>query len=54
MTPVVCAQTIFDMSKDSPHFQNEARKQAQVDAKVLSLKQQAARVSPAKMTHHEG
>lgn len=36
---------VFEMSKGSAHFENEQRKQAQVDAKIERLKSQAAKLT---------
>ena len=37
-------QTIHELSKDSAHFMNEQRKQSQMDAKVVALKEKASLV----------
>lgn len=39
-------QVVFNMSKGSAHYENEQRKQAQVDAKIAALRQRAAQVRP--------
>ena len=39
--------------QDSPHFRNEARKQAATEQKVARMKQQAAQLSPAELSTRE-
>ena len=39
--------------QDSPHFRNEARKQAATEQKVSRMKQQAAQMSPAELATRE-
>ncbi len=41
------------MSKDSDHFRNEQRKQAQVDAKIAGLKSKAVALSPPEVAGHQ-
>lgn len=41
-----------DWSQDSPHFKNEARKQAATEERIQRLKQQAAALSPAELAAH--
>eukprot|EP00878_Enallax_costatus_P028564 GHUV01030860.1.p1 GENE.GHUV01030860.1~~GHUV01030860.1.p1 ORF type:complete len:153 (+),score=55.75 GHUV01030860.1:397-855(+) len=40
---------VYEMSKDSAHFRNEQRKQAQVDAKIAQLKAKVAALSTAEL-----
>ncbi|GMH35231.1 hypothetical protein BSKO_03099 [Bryopsis sp. KO-2023] len=40
---------VYEMSKDSPCFKNEQRKQAQVDEKISRLKAQQKKLSPAEL-----
>jgi hypothetical protein len=46
-------QIIYDMSKDSAHFKNEQRKQAQVEAKIMALQERAARLSAVELSKHQ-
>ncbi|KAG1657976.1 hypothetical protein FOA52_008036 [Chlamydomonas sp. UWO 241] len=46
-------QVVFDMSKGSAHFENEQRKQAQLDEKLRVLKQRAAHVATSELAQHQ-
>ncbi|KAF6260719.1 hypothetical protein COO60DRAFT_856036 [Scenedesmus sp. NREL 46B-D3] len=46
-------RVVFEMSKDSAHFKNEQRKQAQVDARIAQLKAKAASISQAELAAHQ-
>ena len=41
------------MSKDSAHFKNEQRKQAQVEERVAAMRAKAARISAAELAAHQ-
>eukprot|EP00208_Stichococcus_sp_RCC1054_P006025 CAMPEP_0206147638 /NCGR_PEP_ID=MMETSP1473-20131121/34031_1 /ASSEMBLY_ACC=CAM_ASM_001109 /TAXON_ID=1461547 /ORGANISM="Stichococcus sp, Strain RCC1054" /LENGTH=946 /DNA_ID=CAMNT_0053544649 /DNA_START=259 /DNA_END=3099 /DNA_ORIENTATION=+ len=45
-------RVVYEMSKDSAHFRNEQRKQAQTDGKIARLRERAARLSPAELASH--
>uniref|UniRef100_A0A383WPR7 DNA polymerase kappa n=1 Tax=Tetradesmus obliquus TaxID=3088 RepID=A0A383WPR7_TETOB len=44
---------VYEMSKDSAHFKNEQRKQAQVDVRIAQLKARAASLSQAELAAHQ-
>ena len=46
-------QVVYDMSKDSAHFKNEQRKQAQVEEKVAAMRAKAARITAAELAAHQ-
>jgi hypothetical protein len=44
---------VYEMSKDSAHFANEQRKQAQTDARIARLRAQAGQLSAAQLAAHQ-
>lgn len=45
-------RVVYEMSKDSAHFKNEQRKQAQTQERISCLKQRASNISPLDLAHH--
>ncbi|GFH08646.1 UmuC domain-containing protein [Haematococcus lacustris] len=39
-------RVVYEMSKDSAHFKNEQRKQAQTELKIARMKEKAAQLTP--------
>ena len=48
-----CIQCLRCLLQDSPHFKNEARKQAATEQKIVRMKQQAAQLSSAELATRE-
>ena len=44
---------VYEMSKDSDHYKNEQRKQAQVEQRIKKMLAQAQQISPAQRAGHE-
>ncbi|KAA6417424.1 MAG: DNA polymerase kappa-like [Trebouxia sp. A1-2] len=42
-------RVVYEMSKDSPHFKNEQRKQAQTEARIKKLRAKAKAIMPAEL-----
>eukprot|EP00891_Asterochloris_glomerata_P005434 jgi/Astpho2/5434/e_gw1.00076.4.1_t len=43
---------VYEMSKDSPHFKNEQRKQAQTEERIRKMQVQAKALSAGEVAHH--
>ncbi|PNH03025.1 DNA polymerase kappa [Tetrabaena socialis] len=42
-------RVVYEMSKDSAHYRNEQRKQAQVDARIAKLRERSEHLTPAEL-----